>query len=102
MNKAKKGESDLESGKRWREGVLQDRPIRFDWAIKRLLYREANFNVLKAFAVFAGLLAVLLLVPSCTAEDEVPDLSDRVRMVGSIRSWRITICGMRICPAKEI
>ena len=28
------------------------------------------------FAVLMGLLAVLLLVPSCTTEDEVPDLSD--------------------------
>ena len=56
--------------------VLQDRPIRFDWVIKRLLYRKANFNVLNGFAVLAGLLAILLLVPSCTTEDEVPDLSD--------------------------
>ena len=28
------------------------------------------------FAVFMGLLAVLLLVPSCTTDDKVPDLSD--------------------------
>ena len=56
--------------------MLQDRPIRFDWVIKRLLYRKANFNVLNGFAVLAGLLAILLLVPSCTTEDEVPDLSD--------------------------
>ena len=95
MNKAKKEESDLEIRKEMERRVLQDRPIRFDWVIKRLLYRKANFNVLNGFAVLAGLLAILLLVPSCTTEDEV-------RMVGSIRLWRITICGMRICPAKEI
>ena len=100
MNKAKKGESDLEIRKEMERRVLQDRPIRFDWAIKRLLYREANFNVLKAFAVFAGLLAVLLLVPSCTAEDEVPDLSDEGTNGWIYKIWRITICGMRICPAK--
>ena len=94
MNKAKKEESDLEIRKEMERRVLQDRPIRFDWVIKRLLYRKANFNVLNGFAVLAGLLAILLLVPSCTTEDEVP--------VGSIRLWRITICGMRICPAKEI
>ena len=28
------------------------------------------------FAVLMGLLAVLLLVPSCTTDDKVPDLSD--------------------------
>ena len=92
MNKAKKEESDLEIRKEMERRVLQDRPIRFDWVIKRLLYRKANFNVLNGFAVLAGLLAILLLVPSCTTEDEVR----------SIRLWRITICGMRICPAKEI
>ena len=91
MNKAKKEESDLEIRKEMERRVLQDRPIRFDWVIKRLLYRKANFNVLNGFAVLAGLLAILLLVPPT-----------RVRMVGSIRLWRITICGMRICPAKEI
>ena len=76
MNKAKKEESDLEIRKEMERRVLQDRPIRFDWVIKRLLYRKANFNVLNGFAVLAGLLAILLLVPSCTTEDEVPDLSD--------------------------
>ena len=30
----------------------------------------------KTFAVFMGLLAVLLLVPSCSTDDKVPDLSD--------------------------
>ncbi len=30
----------------------------------------------KTFAVFIGLLAVLLLVPSCSTDDKVPDLSD--------------------------
>lgn len=102
MNKAKKEESDLEIRKEMERRVLQDRPIRFDWVIKCLLYRKANFNVLNGFAVLAGLLAILLLVPSCTTEDEVPISPTRVRMVGSIRLWRITICGMRICPAKEI
>jgi carboxyl-terminal processing protease len=76
VNKAKKEESDLEIRKEMERRVLQDRPIRFDWVIKRLLYRKANFNVLNGFAVLAGLLAILLLVPSCTTEDEVPDLSD--------------------------
>ena len=76
MNKAKKEESDLEIRKEMERRVLQDRPIRFDWVIKCLLYRKANFNVLNGFAVLAGLLAILLLVPSCTTEDEVPDLSD--------------------------
>ncbi|MFQ6929296.1 MAG: hypothetical protein ACLRS8_18175 [Parabacteroides merdae] len=62
MNKAKKEESDLEIRKEMERRVLQDRPIRFDWVIKRLLYRKANFNVLNGFAVLAGLLAILLLV----------------------------------------
>lgn len=66
----------MEIRKEMERRVLQDRPIRFDWVIKRLLYRKANFNVLNGFAVLAGLLAILLLVPSCTTEDEVPDLSD--------------------------
>ena len=35
-----------------------------------------ELRVINGFAVLAGLLAILLLVPSCTAEDEVPDLSD--------------------------
>ena len=36
-------------------GELQDRYIRFDWAIKRLLRQKANFDVLKAFlTVFIG------------------------------------------------
>ena len=30
------------------------------------------------FAVLMGLLAVLLLVPSCTTDDKVPDLSDEI------------------------
>ena len=99
MNKAKKEESDLEIRKEMERRVLQDRPIRFDWVIKRLLYRKANFNVLNGFAVLAGLLAILLLVRRRMRFRISPT---RVRMVGSIRLWRITICGMRICPAKEI
>ena len=99
MNKAKKEESDLEIRKEMERRVLQDRPIRFDWVIKRLLYRKANFNVLNGFAVLAGLLAILFLVRRRMRFRISPT---RVRMVGSIRLWRITICGMRICPAKEI
>ena len=34
---------------------LQDRYIRFDWAIKRLLRQKANFDVLEGFlTVFIG------------------------------------------------
>ena len=34
---------------------LQDRYIRFDWAIKRLLRQKANFGVLEGFlTVFLG------------------------------------------------
>ena len=34
---------------------LQDRYIRFDWAIKRLLRQKANFDVLEGFlTVFLG------------------------------------------------
>lgn len=102
MNKAKKEESDLEIRKEMERRVLQDRPIRFDWVIKRLLYRKANFNVLNGFAVLAGLLAILCLYRLVRRRMRFRISPTRVRMVGSIRLWRITICGMRICPAKEI
>lgn len=102
MNKAKKEESDLEIRKEMERRVLQDRPIRFDWVIKRLLYRKANFNVLNGFAVLMGLLAVLLLVPSCTTDDKVPDLSDEGTNGWIYKIMADYYCGMRIFLAKEI
>ncbi|MCD7849046.1 MAG: Rpn family recombination-promoting nuclease/putative transposase [Parabacteroides sp.] len=45
----KKDESDLKSMEEKERIELQDRYIRFDWAIKRLLRQEANFDVLNGF-----------------------------------------------------
>ena len=45
----KKDESDLKSMEEKERIELQDRYIRFDWAIKRLLRQKANFDVLNGF-----------------------------------------------------
>mgnify|MGYP002755357727 FL=1 len=45
----KKNESDLKSMEEQERKELQDRYIRFDWAIKRLLRQKANFDVLEGF-----------------------------------------------------
>ena len=45
----KKDESDLKSMEEKERIELQDRYIRFDWAIKRLLRQKANFDVLDGF-----------------------------------------------------
>ena len=45
----KKDESDLRSMEEKERVELQDRYIRFDWAIKRLLRQKANFDVLDGF-----------------------------------------------------
>ncbi len=45
----KKNESDLKSMEEQEKKELQDRYIRFDWAIKRLLRQKANFDVLEGF-----------------------------------------------------
>lgn len=45
----KKEESDLKIMEEMERGELQDRYIRFDWAIKRLLRQKANFGVLEGF-----------------------------------------------------
>ena len=46
----KKEESDLKIMEEMERKELQDRYIRFDWAIKRLLRQKANFDVLDASA----------------------------------------------------
>ena len=45
----KKEESDLKIMEEMERRELQDRYIRFDWAIKRLLRQKANFGVLEGF-----------------------------------------------------
>ena len=45
----KKEESDLKIMEAMERRELQDRYIRFDWAIKRLLRQKANFGVLEGF-----------------------------------------------------
>ena len=45
----KKNESDRKSMEEQERKELQDRYIRFDWAIKRLLRQKANFDVLEGF-----------------------------------------------------
>ena len=45
----KKDESDLRIMEEKERKELQDRYIRFDWAIKRLLRQKANFDVLNGF-----------------------------------------------------
>ena len=45
----KKEESDLKNMEETERRELQDRYIRFDWAIKRLLRQKANFGVLEGF-----------------------------------------------------
>ena len=45
----KKNESDLKIMEEKERKELQDRYIRFDWAIKRLLRQKANFDVLDGF-----------------------------------------------------
>ena len=45
----KKEESDLKIMEEMERKELQDRYIRFDWAIKRLLRQKANFDVLDGF-----------------------------------------------------
>ena len=45
----KKEESDLKIMEEMERKKLQDRYIRFDWAIKRLLRQKANFDVLDGF-----------------------------------------------------
>lgn len=45
----KKEESDLKIMEEKERRELQDRYIRFDWAIKRLLRQKANFGVLEGF-----------------------------------------------------
>lgn len=45
----KKEESDLKIMEEMGRRELQDRYIRFDWAIKRLLRQKANFGVLEGF-----------------------------------------------------
>ena len=51
---------------------LQDRYIRFDWAIKRLLRQKANFDVLEGF------LTVFLGEPIRIIEETVDDKFNRV------------------------
>ena len=51
----KKEGSDLKIMEEMERKKLQDRYIRFDWAIKRLLRQKANFDVLEGFlTVFIG------------------------------------------------
>ena len=45
----KEEESDLKIMEEMERKKLQDRYIRFDWAIKRLLRQKANFDVLDGF-----------------------------------------------------
>ena len=45
----KKEESDLKIMEEMERREMQDRYIRFDWAIKRLLRQKANFGVLEGF-----------------------------------------------------
>ena len=45
----KKEGSDLKIMEEMERKKLQDRYIRFDWAIKRLLRQKANFDVLDGF-----------------------------------------------------
>ena len=45
----KKKESGLKIMEEMERKELQDRYIRFDWAIKRLLRQKANFDVLDGF-----------------------------------------------------
>ena len=59
---------------------LQDRYIRFDWAIKRLLRQKANFDVLEGFlTVFIGEpIQIIELLESEGNQDAADDKFNRV------------------------
>ena len=66
------------------ESQLQDRYIRFDWAIKRLLRQKANFGVLEGFLnVFLGeKVTILEILESEGNQQTVDDKFNRVDIKG--------------------
>ena len=60
---------------------LQDRYIRFDWAIKRLLRQKANFGVLEGFlTVFLG--EKIKIEDTLGGEGNLQDIDDKSNRVG--------------------
>ena len=59
---------------------LEDRYIRFDWAIKRLLRQKANFGVLEGFlTVFLGeKVTILEILESESNQQSIDDKFNRV------------------------
>lgn len=56
------------------EGELQDKYIRFDWAIKRLLRQKANFGVLEGFlTVFLGEKITIVEILESESNQETED-----------------------------
>lgn len=76
---------------------LQDKYVRFDWAIKRLLRQKANFDVLEGFlTVFLGEKVTILEIlesesNQLSAEDKFNrvDIKARNRTRSSLSRYRI-------------
>ena len=66
---------------------LQDRYIRFDWAIKRLLRQKANFGVLEGFlTVFLG--EQIKIEEILESEGNQQDADDKFNRISRLRTQR--------------
>ena len=76
----KKDESDLRIMEEKERKELQDRYIRFDWAIKRLLRQKANFDVLNGFltVMLGEEIKIVEILESEGNQESVDDKFNRV------------------------
>ena len=76
----KKNESDLKIMEEKERKELQDRYIRFDWAIKRLLRQKANFDVLNGFltVMLGEEIKIVEILESEGNQESVDDKFNRV------------------------